>query len=138
MTMQQDYVDTDYAANAGRDGNHKEQKIPLAEKSSKGAVNGSTSKHLTRLLVWSGTDDAALKRVSDQYKTYFGQKVSGNPAMLDRLSYTLAARRSHMLWRTYTVLDVSEKCEKVLSNTRGVRAESQKGLAFVFTGQYVH
>ncbi|KAI1081559.1 hypothetical protein F5B20DRAFT_588591 [Whalleya microplaca] len=105
--------------------------------------NIRSSEHMSsfhpRLLVWSGADTGAVKRVVEDYGTYYETRVLGDQAMLDRLAYTLAARRSELLWRTYAVLHTGDKTEERMGikTTKAVRTATERGLAFAFTGQGV-
>lgn len=90
-----------------------------------------------RLLIWSASDKNALKRMVREYSTYYTSRVYGNQTKLDRLAFTLAARRSEMSWRAYAVIDhtYDARGAKTLPIKKPVRAAIKKGLAFVFTGQ---
>ncbi|RFU73012.1 polyketide synthase [Trichoderma arundinaceum] len=94
---------------------------------------------LPRLLVWSAADEQAVKRSIKDYELYYKEKVSGNQAKLDLLAYTLAARRSHMLWRSFAIVnnDGSESNDGTteLDPVKAVRSSAEATLAFVFTGQ---
>ncbi|RYP08061.1 hypothetical protein DL765_008917 [Monosporascus sp. GIB2] len=56
-----------------------------------------------QLLVYSARDEAALKRVLQQYGKYYDESIKGSTTRLQNLAYTLAARRSMMTWRSFTV-----------------------------------
>ncbi|KAI1499235.1 hypothetical protein F5X99DRAFT_390720 [Biscogniauxia marginata] len=89
-----------------------------------------------RLLVWSAADEKALERTIQGHKTYYKQHIMGNIENVDRLSYTLAARRSRMLWRTFAVIDEESHSKGVeLSTAKLIRTSAEAALAFVFTGQ---
>ncbi|SPO01629.1 related to polyketide synthase [Cephalotrichum gorgonifer] len=108
-----------------------------------GRINGHTngvdddSQSTLRLLVWSAADEKALKRVVNQQRTYYEDHVAGKPAELAKLAYTLAARRSCMLWRTSAIVTEGTSSTAGLSIAKPVRAGSpgEASLAFVFTGQ---
>lgn len=85
-----------------------------------------------RLLVWSAADEKAIKRTIEQQQAFYKDQVSGDPEKLDRLAYTLATRRSRMLWRASAI--VTEGSAN-LTVTKPVRSSGEAGLAFVFTGQ---
>ncbi|KAI1357546.1 hypothetical protein F5Y08DRAFT_352231 [Xylaria arbuscula] len=95
----------------------------------------------SRILVWSGPDEKALKRVTNDYDTYYREHVSGNPEMLNRLTYTLSARRTHMSWRTFVItgsnLESQEYRRPVAmpAIAKPTRVSEKKGITFVFTGQ---
>ncbi len=92
---------------------------------------------LPHLLVWSASDEKALQRMTLGYQDYYTTKVAGDAAKLDGLAFTLAARRSHMLWRTFSIAKVARESddEMHLAANTPVRSSSESGLAFVFTGQ---
>lgn len=52
-----------------------------------------------RLLVWSASDAHTLELLLKQYMAYVDFQIKGDPLKLDRLAYTLASRRSSLLWR---------------------------------------
>ncbi|KAI8964847.1 hypothetical protein F5Y11DRAFT_57289 [Daldinia sp. FL1419] len=88
-----------------------------------------------KLLVWSAADEKATKRMMESYQTFYEKNVFRNPTKLDRLAYTLAVRRSQMLWRTFAIDEPGSQTGKKLSFSKPVRSASQSGLGFVFTGQ---
>ncbi|KAL2835360.1 hypothetical protein BJY01DRAFT_252737 [Aspergillus pseudoustus] len=108
-------------------------------------VNGTTDDCQSRpdkypqLLVWSSADEGGIKRMQDVWKTY----LSGTTALkskpkefLDNVAYTLAARRSHLTWRTFAVADHSEGLQGIANNFHpAVRSKRPTNLAYVFTGQ---
>ncbi|KAH9905928.1 hypothetical protein F4778DRAFT_779319 [Xylariomycetidae sp. FL2044] len=94
------------------------------------------SKLSPRLLAFSANDEKALARVADAYKEYFGNHCAANKEMIDRLAYTLSARRSKFRWRSFSVSEGGMDCgKKALSMSKAVRTPNEIGLAFVFTGQ---
>jgi acyl transferase domain-containing protein len=101
--------------------------------------DSSITQHKPRLLVWSASDENALKRMIREYGTYYASRVFGHQANLDQLAYTLAARRSEMLWRACAVIDPTHKVgdNESFPTKKPVRSSIKKGLAFVFTGQGV-
>lgn len=91
---------------------------------------------LPRMLVWTAADEKAVKRTVDTHATFCKENVRGDPVKLDRLAFTLAARRSKMLWRAYEIVSASDtQEEEVLSSVKPIRSSADAGLAFVFTGQ---
>ncbi|VUC32029.1 unnamed protein product [Clonostachys rosea] len=89
-----------------------------------------------RLLAFSAADEGTLKRMIDNYRTFFTNHIHGNHVMLDRLAYTLAARRSRMAWRSFGIVNDDELHTNVsLSTVKPARTQTKRGLAFVFTGQ---
>ncbi|KAI1738681.1 hypothetical protein F4680DRAFT_459720 [Xylaria scruposa] len=86
------------------------------------------------LLVWSASDEKALHRMLQQYESYIKAHDAGET--VKRLAYTLASRRSHMLWRAFSVVsDDSIAMSPRLPISRPARASTDVGIAFIFTGQ---
>lgn len=100
-----------------------------------GAARGIGS--LPRMIVWTAADENAVKRMVGAFQKFYQERVSGDPEKLDRFAYTLASRRSQMLWRTFAIVaDGPElQADKTLSPVKPVRSSAEAGLAFVFTGQ---
>lgn len=115
------------------------------------SVENGTGHHATqalridppKLLFWSASDAAALKRMIDSYEKYYTESISGGKATLDQLAYTLAARRSLMSWRAFAIVQPDHISQKIdmtsnpsLQTSPPVRASVEKAcIAFVFTGQ---
>ncbi|ORY58512.1 fatty acid synthase S-acetyltransferase [Pseudomassariella vexata] len=92
--------------------------------------------HPHRLLVFNAADSKALKRTFQGYETFFKTKIADNPAKLDQLAFTLAQRRSQMLWRTFSVVPSGDNEDAGKLEAPGsIRTSTDTGLAFVFTGQ---
>jgi hypothetical protein len=90
-----------------------------------------------RLLVWSAADQKAVERMLENYEVSSTDLGLDDPSRLDQLAFTLASRRSRMLWRAFAVFvnpNVSQG-GKALSPAKPVRSSTDAGLAFVFTGQ---
>ncbi|CAJ2506588.1 Uu.00g077740.m01.CDS01 [Anthostomella pinea] len=69
-----------------------------------GAVNGSHhSNTQASLLVFSAANEKGLERTIEGYVTFYKTQVAGHSDKLSQLAYTLAARRSSILWRTFAV-----------------------------------
>ncbi|KAI1774512.1 hypothetical protein F4818DRAFT_64374 [Hypoxylon cercidicola] len=99
-------------------------------------INGHHRGSISRVLVWSAADEKALKRMLQEYQSYFKDQVSNSFSKLDDLAFTLAARRSHMLWRAFAVVDGEPEYQDVnLSVIKPIRSSTEAGIAFVFTGQ---
>lgn len=110
----------------------------IAKRTTNGLANGHGNGHAqgkSRLLVWSAADEKAVKRTIEQQQAFYKDHVAGNPAKLDRLAYTLATRRSRMLWRTSAIVTEGSGDTAGLSAAKPVRSSGEAGLAFVFTGQ---
>jgi acyl transferase domain-containing protein len=98
-----------------------------------------------KLLVWSTADAAALERMTEDYRGYYHTHVANRNGKLDRLAYTLAARRTTMLWRTFAVVDPTDQPtaklpdsddEPYLPIAKRSRASTEEmAVTFAFTGQ---
>ncbi|KAJ2993259.1 hypothetical protein NUW58_g1893 [Xylaria curta] len=92
--------------------------------------------NLSKLLVWTASDEKALQRILQQYEPYIKNSAAGSKGKLEQLAYTLASRRSHMLWRAFAIIandHLVTRTKLLVSKT--VRSSTEVGLAFVFTGQ---
>ncbi|KAI0895664.1 hypothetical protein F4806DRAFT_502638 [Annulohypoxylon nitens] len=99
-------------------------------------TNGHRVSSTSRLLVLSAADEKALKRVIEQYQDFYKTQISHYPSKLDDLAFTLSTRRSHMLWRTFAVVNGGPyDQDENLSVAKPIRSSSESGIAFVFTGQ---
>ncbi|KAI0405747.1 hypothetical protein F4802DRAFT_561870 [Xylaria palmicola] len=100
------------------------------------------SEAFSRLLVWTAPNEKSLERVIRGYENYYEERIFGCQTSLDQLSFTMATRRSHLLWRTFAVVGektaeggvVEENIPRLLT-AKPLRASSAVKLAFVFTGQ---
>ncbi|KAI8964593.1 hypothetical protein F5Y11DRAFT_355477 [Daldinia sp. FL1419] len=99
-----------------------------------GRSNGHATESQSRLLVWSAADEKALKRMIGDYQVFYENQISDNPKKLDDLAFTLANRRSHMLWRAFAVAGDGSQDAK-LTAARPIRSSADAGMAFIFTGQ---
>lgn len=84
-----------------------------------------------KLLVWSAFEKSAIKQLSSVYREYISQHGDD----LDNLAHTLAARRSHLSWRSFVVADHKVKLAVDINPAEPVKAMSDRRVAFVFTGQ---
>ncbi|RMJ10268.1 hypothetical protein CDV36_010105 [Fusarium kuroshium] len=91
----------------------------------------------TKLLVWTAASEKATKRLLQDHDAFYKEHVVGHPLKLRQLAYTLAARRSKMLWRSFAVVSngLEDGQERHLSPEKPVRSSADVGLAFIFTGQ---
>lgn len=91
------------------------------------------------LLVWSARDESAIQRMTQAYSTYCEKHAeSMKGSFIGSLAYTLSARRSLMLWRTFAVVSSQAPPSELnrLSPSKSIRSFQKPGsLAFVFTGQ---
>ncbi|KAJ0332025.1 hypothetical protein COL922a_011545 [Colletotrichum nupharicola] len=85
------------------------------------------------LLLFSAGHEESLKAMVQDYKTFLNMQ----PSRLEGLAHTLTHRRSHLGYRTFTV--VTDECENLVFNPPPLpsfRSNTQNaGIAFVFTGQ---
>ncbi|CEL10219.1 hypothetical protein ASPCAL13343 [Aspergillus calidoustus] len=92
-----------------------------------------------QLLVWSSADEGGIKRMRDVWERYLSGATgleSKTNKFLDNLAYTLAARRSHLTWRTFAVADNSEGLKGIANKFHtAVRSKRPTNLVYVFTGQ---
>jgi len=98
-----------------------------------GTTDPAYDTSLARLLIWSASDQDGAQKLSDAYKHY----IHNQTPKIDDLAYTLAVRRSHFKWRSFTVVDSNNGTPLVGTTTSApVKATaSDGGVAFVFTGQ---
>ncbi|KAI8725605.1 Carrier domain-containing protein [Fusarium sp. LHS14.1] len=89
----------------------------------------------SRLLVWSAADEKAVKRMVEGQQAFFNNQVAGDAVKLDQFAYTLAARRSRMLWRAAAIVTDEPNDNISIAAAKPVRSSGEAGLAFVFTGQ---
>ncbi|KAL7915129.1 putative polyketide synthase [Trichoderma velutinum] len=101
----------------------------------KASSQTSTTERLPKLLVWSAADEQATKRAIRDYELFYNEKIAGNRIKLDRLAYTLAARRTHMLWRSFAITGNDQDGAIGLDTVKPMRSSADATLAFVFTGQ---
>ncbi|OTA94157.1 hypothetical protein M434DRAFT_394918 [Hypoxylon sp. CO27-5] len=117
-------------------GNHHCQ---LSRKSSENTEEANIMESATsfKLLVWTAADEKAMGRVLKGYEAYYQDTVTCNPKALECLTYTLAARRTHLNWRSFAIVDseTGPGKPKDLPMMKPIRSTSQPALAFVFTGQ---
>jgi acyl transferase domain-containing protein len=89
-----------------------------------------------QLLTWSARDEAALKRMLHLYDGYLKTSMHGDANFLGDLAYTLAARRTLMAWRSFSIVDGQGDPETLdLPAAKRERAARDVGVAFIFTGQ---
>jgi acyl transferase domain-containing protein len=89
-----------------------------------------------QLLTWSARDEAALKRMLHLYDGYLKTSTHGDADFLGNLAYTLAARRTLMAWRSFSIVDEQGAPETLdLPAAKCERAARDVGVAFIFTGQ---
>lgn len=101
----------------------------------------SLQQAVPRVFVWSAHDQAGITRIRASHRTYAASKAQAGPSEEDEqsflrdLSYTLAARRTHHGWRSYSVAQSIEDLGRSADDESPVRVHSDPRLALVFTGQ---
>ncbi|KAL7945550.1 putative polyketide synthase [Trichoderma barbatum] len=95
----------------------------------------STTETLPKLLVWTAADEQAAKRSICDYELFYGKEIAASRTKLDRLAYTLAARRTHILWRSFAIVSNDQDGAPSLDCVKPMRSSTDATLAFVFTGQ---
>lgn len=120
----------------GFDSTHK---LPSARDASK-----ESSLDRKRLFVFSSSDQAGLRRVSESLVTHLdslGTEAS-SPEYLANLAHTLAKARCGLSWRASCIADsISELRHQLTENTGRLEetatrvANSQPRIGFIFTGQ---
>ena len=84
-----------------------------------------------KLLVWSSEDEAGTQKLSSAYQHY----ISQHALEIDDLAYALAARRSHLSWRSFVVANYDRATLGEVVPQKPVKTSSGLQIAFVFTGQ---
>ncbi|KAI0010005.1 hypothetical protein F4779DRAFT_331916 [Xylariaceae sp. FL0662B] len=97
------------------------------------------------ILVLTAADEKTLGDLVRAYEAYCGSKIGNSRPDVDQLAFTLAARRSLMLWRTFAVVNANAAKDaqghdlsidaRWLSTAKPTRALADPSIAFVFTGQ---
>ena len=92
-----------------------------------------------RLLVWSAADESGVARLLEVYAKHFvhllveSQKAE---EFLQDLVHTLAARRSSLAWKSYTVISSVYELHRVReSSSKPFRSSKKRDIGFIFTGQ---
>lgn len=101
-----------------------------------------------RLYILSSHDEEGIERQCKLYSEYLHAKVKREGTclededgvemeLLQRLSYTLASRRSVLKWRSFCIASsVAELCGKLKRGiSKPLRFSNSPRLAFIFTGQ---
>ncbi|OLN83448.1 Lovastatin diketide synthase LovF 5 [Colletotrichum chlorophyti] len=95
-----------------------------------------------RLFVLSANDQDGVTRLKKSYKEYLATKTgpnvekSGQFQFLRDLSYTLASRRTHHAWRSFSIAGSRTRLQTALEETsKAVKAKAAPRLAYIFTGQ---
>ena len=94
--------------------------------------------HHPKLLVWSAGNRDGVTRVIQSHSNFFRlhPETVNSKVYLDDLAYTLANRRSALLWRSFTIVKMtSELLAMDGTSVNPMKQTSDPSLAFVFTGQ---
>ncbi|KAF7949130.1 hypothetical protein EAE96_008299 [Botrytis aclada] len=107
-----------------------------------GQTNQSTStlsKNLinSRLLLLSGSDENAVKRVIKTYTEWLKTVSTTNTSsFLDNLAYTLSLRRTLLPYQSFAVINSLEELQDLQSHTSApIHKIDRPRAAFIFTGQ---
>ena len=93
-----------------------------------------------KLVVMSSQEQGGLDRMRKVLATYIESKIEdhGDEALLKKLAYTMAQRRSRLAWKTFAVASTAKELCSTLSSqplAKAVRSSQTPKLGFVFTGQ---
>ncbi|GAA91228.1 polyketide synthase [Aspergillus luchuensis IFO 4308] len=94
-------------------------------------------KTIPKLLVWSATDQAGIKRLAESWSTYLASLSVEEPEeYLRDLAHTLCGRRSHWAWRAFVVAKPGVLLQDLTNQfSPATQSVDSPHLAFVFTGQ---
>lgn len=101
----------------------------------------ATTRAFPKLVVWSSQEQGGLKRISESWKEYLGEKSRTlNPEedskIMSNLAYNAAKRRTRFPWRSFTVSSGANTMANGNSDIApAVRSSQRPSLALVFTGQ---
>ncbi|KAI0444713.1 polyketide synthase [Xylaria telfairii] len=105
-------------------------------------ANGFVAVPCSRLFVWSSHDQDGVLRVRNSLNEYTDKrsKTLASPTKRDNfmrdLNYTLATKRTHHGWRSFTIADSCSSLRKALAlKPVATRTTSEPRLALIFTGQ---
>lgn len=91
-----------------------------------------------QLMVWSTYDEAGIKRLIEQWKTYLSNlsiPTSQTSQFIRNMAYTLATRRTHFSNRTFAVLKSPEDLAGLGNDMApALRVSAAPKLGFIFTG----
>ncbi|KAL6796632.1 putative polyketide synthase [Trichoderma sp. SZMC 28012] len=89
-----------------------------------------------KLFMWSSHEQAGIERTATQLLKHLESQQKTNINFLGNLSHTLAAGRSRLSWKAYTVASSTEELISALKKSpKPVRSLQTPVLYFVFTGQ---
>lgn len=115
--------------------------LPLISNRSQHTANGERANTASKLLVWSAADEGGLMRLASAYNLHLSHMSSAMSIdqaniYLENLAYTLAARRSLLLWRSFaTTASVIGLQDLPTKLSKPVKSKDTPSLCDVFTGQ---
>lgn len=115
--------------------------LSLISNSSQQTGHGERGNSASKLLVWSAADEGGLMRLASAYNlhlSHMSSAMSKDQAnmYLENLAYTLAARRSLLLWRSFATTDsVIGLQDLPIKLSKPVKSKETPKLCYVFTGQ---
>ena len=95
----------------------------------------------SKLLIWSAMHENGLARLLNAHALHFEILDAQSPeatTYLSELAYTLAARRSKLPWKSFTVVSSIESLKSIRKTSSAPRRSDssiEAALGFVFTGQ---
>lgn len=101
----------------------------------------NTGKVAQRIFVWSTTDEAGLKRLSNVYSEYLVDNqltnIENKSGFLDDLAYTLSEKRTSWPWKSFAIADSLSSLTASLQSglPKFVRLSKTIKLGLVFTSQ---
>lgn len=106
-----------------------------------GTIPADGTFQLPVVLPWSSADESGVDRVLKQFDDYLKQvnfdDKTAQDEYLRNLCYTLSVRRSHLPWKSFTVVRDMEGLSKGISTVAQARfrSSSPPSISFIFTGQ---
>jgi acyl transferase domain-containing protein len=92
-----------------------------------------------KLLVFSAADEHGIKRIADAYSQHLldlHKKGTLNTTYVKNLAYTLALRRSRLLWKAFSICNSYTTLQDIpASISKPLRSNVPPKIAFIFTGQ---
>lgn len=101
-----------------------------------------------KLFIWSSHEQIGVQRTASMYSGYLEGKLDGlsklddlddleSKKLFEKFAHTLAARRSILSWKAFTVASSAKELRETLSNptVKPIRSSKVPKLGFIFTGQ---
>ena len=107
--------------------------LPNGTETPNGVLGHEHISRTPKLLIWSASEKVGVQQMSDAYRSY----ISQHALEIDNLAYLLAARKSHLTWRSFVVVNPYDDRAKLgeIASHEPTKATSDQRVAFVFTGQ---